>query len=135
MRFYHRKLPKPQSYPCTKRDIKEIFHDVEIECVSFVGPISFKFDSRCYNRPQINGSVIATISISRQLKILIHLYPIDNGRYSDKSTKEFKEKVLPKMLKWIKIQKVKQETAILGYEQLIVEFDKNEHKIYKVRFL
>lgn len=135
MRFYYRKLPKPQRYPCTKRDIKEIFHDVEIEFVSFVGPISFEFDSRCYNRPQINGTVIATISINRQLEILIHLYPINNERYLDNSAKNFKEKVLPKMLKWIKIQKVKQETAILGCEQLIVEFDKNEHKIHKVRFL
>jgi hypothetical protein len=135
MRVYYRKVPKSQRYTCTKRDIKEILHDIEIKCVSFVGPRNFEFDSRCYNCPQINGSVIATTGISRELEVLVNLYPIKNEQYSDESAKEFKKKVLPKMLTWIKTQKMKQKTAILGYEEFIVEFVENEHKVHKVRFL
>jgi hypothetical protein len=49
----------------------------------------FEFDSRCLNKPVIEGTVVASVSCNRERTIHISFYPITQNSYPEKAYEEF----------------------------------------------
>ena len=129
-------LPKVEMFPCSSKDLKLIFADIEPLRI-WRGALQkrFSFDSRCSNRPKLKGKVVASVSVNRNLTAIMQVYPVRRTNYSPEALIEFRETMLPFMHEWLIAQLSKQPTAILGVEKLIIEWTGTVHKTHTVRFL
>jgi len=129
-------LPKTQRFCVSRADLKGAFADIESVRVH-MGSLyaKFRFDSRCHQRPRLDGPVVASISVSRDLTAIMQVYGVPIDCYSENAAADFEERILPKMRSWLISQLKKQETAILGCEELIVEWTGSEHREHFLRYL
>jgi hypothetical protein len=129
-------LSKALCFPVRKSVIKDAFNEfVDLSC--HFGSLSdhFRFDSRCFERPTLNGLVVASLSFSRARTAIMQVFPIGIERYSDEARSEFTLKVVPYLQRWLSCQLEKPDTAVLGYEQLIVTWNGSKHGYATVRYL
>ncbi|HYU25410.1 MAG TPA: hypothetical protein VEO74_09425 [Thermoanaerobaculia bacterium] len=130
------KLPASQSFAASRRAVRQTFGDVD-ELSAWFGYMTrtFTFDSRLRHRPRIAGTVIASLSVSRDRSAHLRLYPIARALYSDDAAAQFSAEMLPRLKSWLRQQLAKPETAILGVEEIVVEWVRGNHRIHEVRFL
>jgi len=135
MEIHSIKLPKAQRFCCTKAHVREVFGDA-LTWVGFGWPSrSFRFDSRCHPRPRLRGPVVAKLTISRTRESYLILYPCPRLTYSDEALADFRARVAPAMRSWLEAEQAKPETAVLGYESFLAEWDGGSHRTHRVRFL
>ena len=116
--------------------VKSIFENEVLNWIGFAWPFKqFAFDSRCTDRPKISGTIIAQITISRDLETYACIYPVLKDDYNEEAAQDFVKHILPKMKKWIIEQLSKPETQVLGYETLIVEWFEKKHAFHEIRYL
>jgi hypothetical protein len=96
---------------------------------------SFKFDSRCFTRPKLNGLVAASLSLSRARTGILQFYPVPESSYSTIAVEEFEHTVVPHLVSWLRDQIEKPETAVLGHEEIIISWNGVKHEYAQVRFL
>lgn len=84
---------------------------------------------------EVVGPVVASLSVSREKTAILQLYPVRRHDYPDDAAIRFKTEVLGYLKGWLDRQLSKRETAVLGYEQLIVEWIGASHRYHEVRFL
>ncbi|MGK0701818.1 hypothetical protein ACR3I8_20970 [Priestia flexa] len=135
MKFkYFRNLNKNERYSTTKRQLKSVFSNIEMD-VLFGLVRKFEFDSRCPNKPNIAGNVVASISYSRDRTIYFSLYPLLISDFPNRASDDFNNQILLTIKQWIEDQINKPDTALLGYEELVIEWTGKEHLLHKVKFL
>jgi len=135
MKFkYFRNLNKNERYSTTKRHLKSVFFNIEMD-VLFGLVRKFEFDSRCPNKPNIVGNVVASISYSRDRTVDFSLYPLLITDYPNSAFDDFNNQILLTIKQWLEGQINKPDTALLGYEELVIEWTENEHLLHKVKFL
>jgi hypothetical protein len=129
-------IPKTHRFTTSKASLKRAFGDIEPVSVH-MGSLQrhFEFDSRCYKRPRLRGPVVASASVSRELTAIVQLYPVWKDVYPPEAAVVFADKILPRMRSWLLTQLAKPATAVLGYEELLVEWWRNEHHEHSLRFL
>jgi hypothetical protein len=129
-------LPRSQRFCASKADLKRTFGDIEPVHV-YMGYLfpKFIFDSRCHHRPRLDGPVVASLSVSRDLTAIMQVFPVRRDDYSERATDDFREDILPGLRSWLISQLQKQQTAILGCEQVVVEWTGREHRQYFLRYL
>jgi hypothetical protein len=134
---YYRNLNNTEKYVTNKKQLKYNLLNTDELSICFGLTRQFEFDSRCpnANRPIIKGIVIATASYQRDRTIGIYFFPITRNTYPEKAYKEFNNSILPNIKKWIQEQTTKPDTAILGIEELIIEWNGKNHLLHNVRFL
>jgi hypothetical protein len=136
MKFAHfRNLNKNEKYPTSKYQLKLLFSDIETLRILFGLNRKFEFDSRCSNKPNIKGVVVASISYHRDRTVNFSLYPLSINDYPEKAVEDFNNVILLDIQQWLKVQIDKPETALLGIEQLVVEWNGNKHLFHSVKFL
>jgi hypothetical protein len=96
---------------------------------------SFRFDSRCYERPELNGPVVASLGVSRARTGILQCYPVPQINYSVGAVEDFEQVVVQHLVSWLQLQLNKPETAILGYEQIIVTWNGTKHEYAQVKYL
>jgi hypothetical protein len=131
----YKKLHPSEEYACSALEVKEWskgFADLRIE---FGTHRNFQFDSRCNNRPKIQGNVVVSVSIDRQLKPALFLYPIPNSQYPEQVKKEFLAGILPDLKKWLTEQLAKHENEIIGQETVVIELNGGHFKMHRLRYL
>lgn len=135
MKFkYFRNLNKHESYSTSKRQLKSMFSNIEMD-VLFGLVRKFEFDSRCSNKPNIVGDVVASISYSRDRTVYFSLFPLSIADYPNSASDDFNNQILLIIKQWLEGQINKPDTALLGYEELVIEWIGNEHLLHKVKFL
>lgn len=134
---YYRNLNDTEKYVTNKKQLKSQLLNTDELSICFGLTRQFEFDSRCPNakRPFIKGTVIATISYQRDGMKSIYFFPITRNTYPEKAYEEFNNSVLPDIKKWIEEQTKKPDTAILGIEELIIEWNGKNHLLHNMRFL
>lgn len=132
---FFRNLNKLETYATNKRQMKLYFSSEEDTFVSFGLKRKFEFDSRCPRPPHLNGTVVASVSCSRDKKISIYFYPISQALYPQNATTEFHNQILPSIKEWVHNQTSKPETAVLGVEQCIIEWNGKTHLLHHLKFL
>jgi len=63
------------------------------------------------------------------------MYPIRRESYSIVAMDEFKSDILRTMSAWINKRTERNDTENMGYETLLVEWDKEEHKKHEIQYL
>jgi hypothetical protein len=96
---------------------------------------SFRFDSRCYVQPKLEGPVAASLSISRTRSAILQCYPVSEINYGLNATEDFEKVVVPHLVSWLHLQRDKPETAVLGHEEIVVTWNGVKHGYVEVRFL
>jgi hypothetical protein len=129
-------IPLTRRFCASKADLKQALGNIEPLSVH-MGSLGtkFTFDPRCHHRPRLEGHVVASVGVSRDLTAIFQVYAIPVDDYPAEAVEQFRTDVLPRMRSWLVSQLAKPQTAILGYEQLIVEWTGSQHRDHVVRFL
>jgi hypothetical protein len=129
-------LPKNQRFAARRSVVKSAFRGVEPLSI-WLGALGrrFEFDSRAFKRPKLKGEIVASVSVNREGSAIFQLFPVERAAYPSAAASEFEESVLPAMKRWLAQQLAKPATAILGSEQLIIEFAGGEHHSHELRYL
>jgi len=136
MRFtYYRNLNKNEKYVTTKKQVKSYLSNDENITVVFGLRRVFELDSRCSNVLNIKGIVVASAYCNRDKTIGVSFFPIPQNVYDEQAYEEFNNAILPQIKKWFEVQVAKPDTAILGVEELIIEWSEKNHLFHSVRFL
>ena len=129
-------LPEGWKYPVSKKTITFAFGNFEkLRCTFASANATFQLDSRCTERPVINGIVVATLSVSRARTAILQIYPAEIAFFGAPATAKFEQFVVPHLARWLQSQLDKPETAVLGHEQTIVSWNGSEFEYTQVRFL
>ncbi|MGO4887291.1 hypothetical protein ACJ2A9_06015 [Anaerobacillus sp. MEB173] len=132
---FYRNLNTLETYATNKRQIKYHFSNDEDIDVFFGLNRKFEFDSRCKRPPELNGTVVASVSCNRDKDICINLYPISQDHYPHIARNEFHNEVLPSIKEWVHNQNIKPETAVVGVEQYIIDWNGKAHIFHQLTFL
>lgn len=119
----------------SKKQIKSSLSNFEDIEVTFGLKRAFEIDSDCSKRPVIKGVVVASISCNRDKTIDISFFPISKNTYTEQACEKFSNIVLPDIKRWLEEQVAKLETAIVGVEQLIIEWNGKKHLFHSTKFL
>jgi hypothetical protein len=134
MRIRGIRLPDTETFPCSRRRVKELFGETELAWVSFGSPIrTFSFDGRMSQRPRLVGPVVAALSIDRARAAHLCLYPVRRASYLEAARSEFSTDVLPHLRRWLCEKRSQPETAILGHEEMVVEWTGQAHRVHELR--
>jgi hypothetical protein len=125
-------LQKTECYPCTRREAKATFGDLELKWTGLGYPLrQFSFDRRSVHRPKVaEGDVVAEATYSPQREGWFSAYAMRRDGYPLNAREDFRERVLPEMRRWLQAQMAKPDTAVLGYEHFIVEWDGGMHNFH-----
>jgi len=132
MRISERRLPKTEGYPCTRRQVKSTFDGTDVKWISLGSIRHFEFDKRSTHRPKIQGMVVASVTYSPQREAYVCIYVVRRAEYPAEAQDDFRTHVLPRMRQWLRRQIEKPDTAILGYEEMIVEWNETTHVFHKL---
>lgn len=136
MKITQTNLPKTERYPCSTRNIKDMFDSAEVSRASFGWPTKkYSFDSRCFIRPKVTGSVILSVTFNRDRETSIRLFSINREKYSEEAERQFIEEILPRVRKWAAAQHQKSDTAIIGVEEYVVELAGGKYHLHEMRYL
>lgn len=128
------RLPDTETFPCSRRRVKELFGGGELEWVSFGHPIrSFRFDGQVTHRPSLVGPVVASLTINRERVAYLCLYPVRCGSYPQPAKSEFGSEVLPRLHDWLNGKQSRPITAIVGHEKIVVEWTGQSHRYHELR--
>jgi len=130
------KLPTSERFACSLKAAKQLFAEFENLSVHF-GSLgkTFAFDSRAKECPTLSGPVVASLSISRDSKAILRFYAVRRNAYSHTAADEFVTTWLPVMQEWLLSKLSRPATAILGIEQLLIEWNSQKHRKQEIRFL
>ncbi len=127
------RLPKTECYPCTKRVAQSAFGDLNLCWIGLGYPSKhFEFDSRCKYRPRITGVIVAEATYSPQREGWFCAYVVRKEDYPMQAQDDFRMRALPQMREWLERQIRKPDTAVLGYEYLLVVWDGAAHNFYRL---
>ena len=130
------RLPRTETFPCSRRTVKDLFAKDDLAWVSFGSPIrSFQFDNHVSHRPSLVGPVVASLIINRQNEAHLCLFPVSRELYPTSAQDELCDRVLPRLRDWLASRKSRPATAVLGHEQIIAEWVAPQHRLHEFRFL
>jgi len=136
MRITTIRLPKSELFPCSRRDVKSVFDPDELEWVSFGNPIrTFSFDFYATGVPRLSGPVAISLMMSRVREAHLCVFPVPREGYSEKARAQMVESVLPRFAEWLRAKQSHPDTAVLGHEQIIAEWNGKTHQCHELRFL
>ncbi|MEW6126849.1 MAG: hypothetical protein AB1757_07400 [Acidobacteriota bacterium] len=136
MKITQSNLPKTERYPCSRRSIKDMFDSDGVSSATFGWPSKkYTFDSRCFNQPNVTGTVIASVTFNRDRVTSLRLFSVKREKYSEEAEKQFIEEILPRLRKWVAEQQQKSDTAIIGVEECVVELAGERYRLHELRYL
>jgi len=125
-------LQKNECYPCSRREAKATFGDMGLKWIGLGWPLrQFESDSRGTHRPNIGGEVVAEVAYSPEREGWFCAYAIRKEKYPEEAKVDFRDRVLPRLREWLARQMTKPDTAVLGYDHVIVEWDGKTHKLHE----
>jgi hypothetical protein len=136
MRIRGIRLPDTETFPCSRRTVKDLFAETELAWVSFGSPIrSFRFDNQVAHRPRLAGPVVASLAIDRERQAHLCVYPISRATCPKAAQEHMTARVLPRFRHWLQAKRSQPATAVLGHEEIIAEWAAPEHRYHELRFL
>lgn len=132
MRVHTRRLPATQRFLCSRRAIKELF-GAELEWVSFGLIRSFRLDPRSRPRPQLEGLVVATLTVPPSKEAYLCLYPLPLVDDTEAAVEKFNASVLPQFREWLTAILSRPATEVFDHEGIIAEWVEGEYRLHQVR--
>jgi len=135
MSSYYRNLNRHETYVTTKKQLKKYISQLTNVDFSFGLTRYFEWGSRRSHHPKLKGTVVAVVSFYRDKSLNLSFFPIVSNLYPEAAYEEFNYNILQAIQKWVCQQLEKPDTAMVGVEQLVVEWDGNKHLLHSVTFL
>ncbi|WP_061860375.1 hypothetical protein [Priestia megaterium] len=135
MSSYYRNLNRHETYVTTKKQLKKYISPLTDVDFLFGLTRCFEWGSRRFNHPELKGTVVAVASFYRDRSLNLSSFPIVRNVYPEAAYEEFNRNILLTIQRWVCEQLEKPDTAIVGIEQLIVEWEGNKHLLHDVTFL
>jgi len=122
------------TFPCSRKSIDTIFGKRGLDWISF-GLIGrhFKFDSHTEKRPELTGTVIASLTFRPDGSASLCLYPIAKAVYEATGKTNFVEEVLPHLGQWLETKRSQAAVAGSSHKQIIVEWTGTEHRFHELK--
>ena len=112
-----------------------MFGDMDLKWIGLGWPLRrFEFDSRGTHRPKIAGCVVAEATCNPEREGWFCAYAIPKEKYPEEARIDFRDRVLPRLREWLARQMAKPDTAVLGHDLIIVEWDGKAHKLHEWTF-
>ena len=131
----HRRLPDSQVYACSKRDAKAGLAGFDNADVHFGFSTHYEFDSRCSKRPELTGTVVASVTIDRERATNVQLYPVSASEFVEREVRLFVETQLPAIAAWARGALDLPATQVVGHQQLIIESVVDGFRRHEVSFV
>ena len=131
----YKKISPSESYACSVLEVQHWAKGLADLRIEFGTHRSFHFPPRCNLRPKIQGIVVASLLIDRQLKPALFLYPIPGSKYPETVKKIFLERMLPELMCWLEEHLVKPEAEFIGHEMALVELKDGRFEMLRLRYL
>jgi hypothetical protein len=136
MRIKTIRLPSSEAFPCSRRDVKRVFSAEEVDWVSFGNPIrTFRLDSRAAGTPILGGPVAISLTVNRERQAYLCVFPIAKSEYPEAARAELVNVVLPRFAEWLRVKQRRPDTAVLGVEEIIAEWNSGSHRVHELRYL
>ncbi|GAB1779538.1 hypothetical protein PMEGAS67_50150 [Priestia megaterium] len=135
MSSYYRNLNRHETYVTTKKQLKKYISPLTNVDFSFGLTRCFEYDNSRSHHPELKGTVVAVASFYRDRSFNLSFFPIVRNVYPEAAYEEFNHNILLAIQRWVCEQLKKPDTAIVGIEQLIVEWKDNKHLLNNVTFL
>ena len=131
MRIYKpRGLNPDESYACRRMAVRKCFEGQDIS-VLWGASKDFSFDTRFRRKPKINGTVVASLTRSRQAQpAVLGFYIISNSAYGERQKKLFEEGCLPRMREWLSAESHSSGSS----DQLLVAWTGSSFCIHELHF-
>lgn len=130
-----KKIRPNETYACTVPQAQAWAKGLADLRIDFGKQRTFTVDSGALNRPKINGSIVASLSIDRQLKPALAFYPLSVAQFPEKAVRSFQDQVLPEWRQWLEQQLELGDDRVLGAEVLLAEWVGNQMKTHRLRYL
>jgi len=130
----HRKLPSTEVYACSKKEAKSLFEEMDELTIHFGEETHFEFDKGVHHPPELTGTVIATVTISRESEASLSFFPIRKSDYAEHEHLEFVEKELNEVRVWLKEELALPDTQVVSNRQFILESVVDGFKHHQVHF-
>ncbi|HEX7715366.1 MAG TPA: hypothetical protein VF531_15220 [Bacillota bacterium] len=130
-----KKLRPTETYACTALEAMAWAKGLADLRIDFGKKRTFQWDARALNRPKIEGLVVASVLVNRQLKPILNFYPISASRYPAEVNKAFREEVLLDLRNWVEEQLAQGADRVLETEILLVELQGKSFKTHCLKYL
>lgn len=130
------RLPKTERFASSEKALRASFRMFDSLGIylGFLGK-RFQWDSRCHRRPTLHGPVVASLGLSRDRKAILQLYAIGVSAYPLEAVHQFEADVVPRLRAWLASHLAIPATAVLGCEEVVVEWSGSEHRSHIVPYL
>lgn len=130
-----KKLRPSETYACTALEVMTWAKGLADLRIDFGKKRTFQWDARSLNRPKIDGIVVVSILVNRQLKPILNFYPLPTPKYPAEISKVFREEILNDLRNWVEEQLAQGVDRVLGTEILLVELQGNHFKTHRLKYL
>lgn len=130
-----KKLRATETYGCSTLEVQTWAKGLADLRIEFGKQRNFRIEPNLLNRPQIEGIVIASLSIDRQLKPALYFYPIPVVKYSPEVSRVFREQILGEVRSWLEAQLSQGDSPVLGSQTLCVELQGSRFKLHRLKSL
>ncbi|MGI8382565.1 hypothetical protein ACR0S4_28775 [Priestia megaterium] len=135
MSSYYRNLNRHETYVTTKKQLKKYISPLTNVDFSFGLTRCFEWGNRRSHCSKVKGTVVVVVSFHRDKSLNLSFFPIARNVYPEAAYVEFNNNILLAIQRWMCEQLEKPDTAIVGIEQLLVEWEGNKHLLHNVTFL
>jgi len=130
-----KKLPPAEQYACSVLEVQKWAKGLADLRIEFGTRKSFRFEARCNTRPKIQGIIVVSAWIDRQLKPAIFFYPIPNSQYPEPAKQEFLDRILADLKQWLKEYLLKPDAEMVGREMMLIELKDGCLEAHRLRYL
>ena len=130
------RLPKTERFASSEKALRASFRNFDLLNIylGFLGK-RFQWDSRCPRHPTLHGPVVASLGLSRDHTAILQLYAIGVSAYPLEAVHQLESEVVPRLRAWLASRLAIPSTAILGCEEVVVEWSGSAHHNHIVRYL
>ena len=128
-----RGLNPGECYACSRTAVRKCFEQLDL-AVLWGDRRRFEFDARMRRKPEIEGRVVASLSINRNRPGepgILNFYIIDDEAYGEKQKKLFEDACLPRMKAWF-LAEPRQRG---GIDELLIAWSGSSFRIHEIHFV
>ena len=76
-----------------------------------------------------------SLTVNRERRAYLCVFPIAKSEYPESARAELVNVVLPQFAEWLRAKQRRPDTAVLGHEKVIAEWNGGSHRLHELRYL
>lgn len=127
-------IQPPDRYPCTLRQVNELFGHPPLSLLGFGWPEwTFVADPQCRTVPDLDGVVLASVTYGSDRETTFTVYPVHHDRFTDAAQAELVTTILPRLRQRLDAELEAAAASPIPIGQLVVEWNAPGFRIHTLR--